>query len=146
MLPATNALRDLLDPLPHSMGTKENNMFDTYFIQSCKTNNIEHTNIRPATTDKSIAQTAIRSAKQLLIRCKLEEKDFQTVLENMRKEPVDRSSWKPDKKKSHPKKRNHNRRPRRNNPRRAGSRGRSTHQTPANRKMEQRGGSRRAEK
>ena len=63
-------------------------MFDTYFTQFCKTNNIEHTNIRPVTTDKSVAQTAITSAKQLLIRCKLEEEDFHTALVNMREDPT----------------------------------------------------------
>ena len=47
----------------------------------------DNKHVRPATTEKSIAQTAIRSAKQLLIRCKLEE-DFQTVLANMREEPA----------------------------------------------------------
>ena len=58
-------------------------MFDTYFIQFCEDNNIQHTTIQPATTDRGIAQNAIRSAKQLLIRCILEETDFQTALANM---------------------------------------------------------------
>ena len=86
----TNQLTEWFNLLgwPHSMGTKEDNMFHTKFTQFCQNKNIEQTTKRPETTDKGIAKTAIKSAKQLLIRCILEETDFQTALANMRNEPA----------------------------------------------------------
>ena len=56
----------------------------THFCQD----NILHTTIQPNTTDRSTAQTALTRAKQLLIRCKLEETDFETALADMRNEPT----------------------------------------------------------
>ena len=69
---------------PHTLSTKSSPHFNKDFTAFCKNHNIAHNITSPTHTDKCTAQTAIRSAKQLLIRCKLEEEDYQTALANMK--------------------------------------------------------------
>ena len=73
---------------PYTHKTKKNRLFNQDFTRFCRTNNISNTSI----TDKGVAQTAIRSVKQLLLKCKLEDEDYQTALANMREATTESGS------------------------------------------------------
>ena len=63
-------------------------MFDDHFTQFCEENNIQHTSKLPTTTDKDVAQTAPKRAKN------------PPAMDHLR----DRYSWGQDKGRRHPKK------------------------------------------
>ena len=67
----------------HTLSTKNSPHFNKDFTAFFENHNRAHNITSPTHTDKGNMQTVIRSAKQLLIRCKLEEEDYQTALANM---------------------------------------------------------------
>ena len=69
---------------PHTLQTNKDKLFNEYFAHFCGSNNIANPSISPSITDRGVAQTVIRSTKPLLLKCKLEDEDYQTVLANMR--------------------------------------------------------------
>ena len=69
---------------PHTLQTNKDKLFNEYFAHFCGSNNIANPSISPSITDRGVAHTVIRSTKPLLLKCKLEDEDYQTVLANMR--------------------------------------------------------------